>query len=68
MLSHLCCNDSVDLIAFLATGKHMAIGDTFIQMRAGQAFPWEMSLYLIRIMRNSHMFSRMASLSALWFA
>lgn len=57
MPRYSCCNDSIDLITRLATGKYFDVQDAVIKMRAIKAFLWQMLLGLIRLIRNGHMLS-----------
>ena len=68
MLSYLCGDDCIDLITFLATDKHLAIHDAFIQVWAGKALFRQVFAVFVRFMRDRHMSSRMPLLTTLLLA
>ena len=68
MFCHLGCNDCIDLIAPLATGKRLAAHDTLVQVRTGKTLLGEVFAALVRFVRYHHMRTGMSFLGTLFLA
>ena len=68
MFCHLGCDDCIDLIAPLATGKHLATHDTLVKVRTGKTLLGEVFAALVRFVRYRHMRIGMSFLAALFLA